>query len=385
MKIIKIAISDPTYMDSYQKLKNPNILFDPIISVMGKHIYETSNIFEIVSVNNSDENDNKKSYLSEEIESEINKEGIRVLEKLFNQNEFLKLIKNLKENINSFIPGKALPQAIEQLENNLLLTYCALKIKNFFDVDLKGIVESLNNIIRKEVTYIEGYKREKSGKTQDEEESINDTINSSSKRLLLQIGIIKQILDNCIKNYNEARSFITDENTNETNPNFVNCGKYIEVIKEILKIYSFSFDKSNDNDNVINALENLSKNIGFFLNNEKEIDNNYFNLKKNNEANNIKGNNSQVKNLNNNNDTDNNSIMTKITNDLINLLRKNLDNYKICDCICSVLSKFCKKNLEICDLLVKLGCPRYLLSIIENSNNANLTKKGLDLLMFFLL
>lgn len=390
MKIVALAITDPIFLDKYQKAKTPNMLFDPIISVMAKHIYETSNIFEIVSIQNqsdiSSSKNNNNLFLSEELESEISKEGVKILEKLVDQAEFLKLIKTLKEIISSFAPAKALPQTIEQLENNLLLTFCVLKVKNFFNTDLKGIVECLKNIIKKEVGFIEAFKKEKSGKTQaEDEESIKDSIKSSSKRILLQIGIMKLILDNCIRNYNEARSFISSENANESNPNFVNCAKYLGVVKDIVKVYLEFFDKSNDTDNIVNVLDNLAKNVGFVLNNESEVDNNALELRKNNENshnyNSSFKNNVYLKDANNNvNNKSDGGVLVLITNNLINLLRKNIDFDKISDTVCSVFLSFCKKKLEICDVLVKSGCPRLLLSIIEISNNSDLARKSLELL-----
>jgi len=345
---------------------------------MAKHIYETSNIFEIVSIvnHNSDSsiNNKKDSYLSEELETEISKEGVKILEKLVDQAEFLKLIKTLKEIVGNFTPAKALPQIIEQLENTLLLIFCVLKVKNFFNTDLKGITEALRNILKKEVGFIEAFKKEKSGKSQaEDEESIKDSIKSSSKRILLQIGIIKLILDNCIRNYNEARSFISAENANESNPNWVSCAKYLEVVKEIIKIYLEFFDKSNDTDNIVNMLNNLAKNISFVLNNEGEVDNN---SNSNTTLNSKKSNNDANNNINKNDG----GILVLISNNLINLLRKNIDYDSIGDTICSILSSFCKKKLEICDVLVKSGCPRLLLSIIEISNNSELARKALELL-----
>jgi HEPN domain-containing protein len=382
MKILSKAITDPIFMDKYHKSKTPNMLFDPIISVMAKHIYETSNIFEIVSIaNNFDSSEKNQLFLSEELESEISKEGVKIIEKLVDQAEFLKLIKTLKEIVGNFTPAKALPQNIEQLENNLLLTFCILKVKNFFNTDLKGIVDALKNILKKEVGFIEAYKKEKSGKSQaDEEESIKDNIKSSCKRMLLQIGIIKLIFNSCIKSYNEARSFITAENANESNPNFINCAKYFETVKEIIKIYLEFFDKSNDTDNITNILDNLVKNISFVLKNENEIDNNILEMKKNNnDAINV---NRYLKDANssNNNAKNDASILVLFTNNLINLLRKNVDYDKISDIICSIFLSFCKKKLEICDVLVKLGCPRLLLSIIEITNNSGLATKALELL-----
>jgi len=378
MKIVSTAVADPIFMDKYHKAKNPNFLFDPIISVMAKHIYETSNIFEIVSIEDHADSRDKKTFLLEELESEISREGVNILEKLVDNIEFLKLIKSLKEIINSFIPGKALPQIIEQLENNLLLTFCILKVKNFFNTDLKGIVEALKNILKKEVAFIEAYKKEKSGKTHDEEEAIKDNIKSSSKRILLQIGILNLIYDNSIKNYNEAKSLVTIENANQNNSNFINCGKYLEIIKDIIKIYLEFFDKSNDSNNLLNILSNFSKNVGFVLNNESEMDSGILELKKgiNNNDERIALGNNTASNANKNDG----SILVSITNNLINLLRKNIDFEKICDLICSMISQFCKKKLDICDVLVKSGCPRLLLLIIENSNNSNLAKKALDLL-----
>lgn len=388
MKILSIAVNDAIFMDKFYKMKNTNFLFDPIISVMAKHIYETSNIFEIVSLESSGNIEENKNVLSEELENEISNVGVKILEKLIDQMELLKIIKNLKDSIQAFDPAKVLPQNIEQLETSLLFIFCILKVKLFFNTDLSGIIDSLRNIIKKEVAFIEAYKKEQSGKSQEEEKYIKDNIKASSKRILLQIGIIKLILDNCIKNYQEVKSANANNQENTINPN---TNRYLDFINELVKVYLEFFEKSNDNDNILMFLDHLSKNSAFLLLNEEELNTKSIyegkkptkalgNAEKKN-SNNFNNNGVLLKNnqSNSNNRLDE-GIIEKITNNLINLLRKNVDCNRIGDIICSLFIKFSKKNLFICDILVKSGCPRLLLEIIENSSNSQLAKKALELL-----
>ena len=81
MKILYLAITDPIFMESYHKAKNINILFDPVISVMAKHIFETSNIFDIVIIENNNIN-KTENILSDELENKISEGGVKILEKL---------------------------------------------------------------------------------------------------------------------------------------------------------------------------------------------------------------------------------------------------------------------------------------------------------------
>ena len=372
MKILYLAITDPIFMESYHKAKNINILFDPVISVMAKHIFETSNIFDIVIIENNNIN-KTENILSDELENKISEGGVKILEKLLNQQELLKMIKNLKNSIHAFNPAKVQPQHIVQLEYYLLFTFCILKVKNFFNTELSSIIEALNLTFKKEVTYIECFKKEKSGNNNKEDEDlVNDNIKSSTKRILLLIGILKLIFDNCIELYNEVKN----SNVDLDKENFLNENlndKYLNLIKCVLKIYLEFFEKSNDTDNIVNFLENIKKNSLFLLVNEKNLNVNVepqtnYTRKK------------SVFIINEKKTDLEDSILYKITNNLIVLMRKNIDYDKISDIICSIFLNFCKKKIEICDMLVKSGCPRLLMGVIENTTDSDLVKRALELL-----
>lgn len=382
MKILSHAINDNYFLESFLKTNKIENLYIPTISVMAKHIYETSNVFSTVSLGGDKDN----QILLDDLEKQISNEGVKILEKLVSQQEIQKLIKNLKESITNFDPAKITPEKIEFLEFNLLFIFCVMKVKSFFNMDLKGIIESLSLILRKEVKYIEFYKREKSGNskaTKEEVEEINDNIKSFSKRILLQIGILKLIFNNLIKFYEQEKS----KNEEEENENNTKCDKFIEFAKDILKIYLEFFEKSNDIDNILNILGNLLKNSVFLSDQEIELNKNENILEeKNDSLLKNKMNSALAGKLNNNNKTNSNeSLLDKITINLVNLLRKNLEYELICSLICSILLNFAKKRLTICDILVKAGCPRLLLSIMDNSSDSELAQIALELIKLLII
>ena len=74
------------------------------------------------------------------------------------------------------------------------------------------------------------------------------------------------------------------------------------------------------------------------------------------------------------------SLIEKLVNTLINLLRKNTPEEELCICILKLFISLAKKKLESCNLFVKAGCPRILLQIIETSPNKKLIALALELL-----
>ena len=335
---------------------------------MAKHIYESSNILDVLNIedpNNKVMNNTESSPQNENTEKLISSYGIKILEKLIDEKEVLRIIKILRDSVNTYIPGKSPASHITELENALLFCYCILQIKNFFHTGLNDLIESLKSLIKKEVSYIENFKKDNLSK-EKKEEKFTDEIKSSNKRLFLQTSLVKLISENCMKYYEDSTKL---DNANKQNL------KNLTYLKEILKIILEFFDKSSDDDILLTLLGHLKENIEFLLNYESELNTQ--------ELIPVIGKNSAFSVFNVASKESNKfdeTIIEKITTNLINLFRKNLENPKISKEICTIFQSIAKKKPEICDLLVKAGCPRLLLTILENASDVELAKKALVLL-----
>ena len=75
------------------------------------------------------------------------------------------------------------------------------------------------------------------------------------------------------------------------------------------------------------------------------------------------------------------NIIEKYINSLINLIRKlDYEDEKIFYTIINTFITFTKEKKETCNFLVKSGCPRQLLLIMESTNNVQLISLGMELL-----
>ena len=75
------------------------------------------------------------------------------------------------------------------------------------------------------------------------------------------------------------------------------------------------------------------------------------------------------------------NIIEKYINSLINLIRKtDYEDEKLFSTIIKTFITFIKEKKERCNFLVKSGCPRQLLLIMESTNNIQLVSIGMELL-----
>jgi hypothetical protein len=388
LQILELIMQSKNFMENYfknlSKNSNSNLnLINPIISVMSRHLYETSTVLKVVSVN-SESNSSFKldrgntslnlasnfstytddSLPDEKLENNINSVGAALLEKLIDENEFKKHIKNFKDTVNSFNPSNSNIEAITNIEFNLLYFFAILKIKNYFSNGLSEILENLKLLIKKEISSIENFKRDKNN---EKNEKYSEIIQSSSKRLNLEIAILKLINENCTINFEESG-----------NEAFILHTK--EVLNTILEI----FEKSSDSSNLIDLLSHLQKNIEFLLENEINLSNcEVKNLNKptgimNNLKNFVNTNIKQGGKYENVKFED--SVIEKVTNVMMNLLRKNPDDESLAENIIKTFVQLSNKKPETPNCLVKAGCPRLLLQIVENTSNTKLGKNSLELI-----
>jgi hypothetical protein len=224
----------------------------------------------------------------------------------------------------------------------MLIVFCIIRIKNYFLTGLEDILDALKVLIKKEVTYIENFKKDKNS---EKEVKFAEIIQSSSRRLNLELAILKLFNESCIKNFEESRD-----------------DHYITPIRDIINLLLEIFDKSTDNINMIGLIIHIRNHINFIIDNESSFGATF------------------EKRINKFNNLTAESFLEKIINVLMNLLRKNPNDEELCESIILTLMEITKYKTDKCNIMVKSGCPRLLLQITENTNNSELTKNSLKLI-----
>lgn len=317
---------------------NPNFELNyvgAIVSVMSKAFFETSTVLKVVGSSEDKDNDlgENNMEVDEEVEKKINDKGCELLMRLVTPEEFLKQVKIFKSNAGSYKPGISSVDDILALEGNLFYQHCMLSTKQFFDLGLVDDLATLRDLIKKEISYIEQFKRDKANENNPKYKEITD---GSNKRLKVQLGVLKKIEDNTIKNYQETK----DE-------------KYVQPLKDITQTNLDIFDKSTDSKNLNDSLSQLRRNLQFIKDNEDTLK-----FGKATDA----------------------PVLEKYVNSIMNLFRKLTDDEELVDGIIKTFITFTKKKPESCNLLVKAGCPRLLLQVMENTQNNKLANNALELL-----
>lgn len=351
-------------MDIYKKDPKQYKIIESVVSVMARHLYESSNIFDVVNVINADGNKDEPKTdkpLDEETEKVIESYGIKILEALVDQAEVFRMLKVLKESSEKFVPGKSLPQAVVELEDALLFFYCMLKVKKYFEIIIREIIDIVKALIKKEVSYIENYKKDNLNE-QKKNEKYHDELKASTKRIKLQSGILQLISSECMN--------LHDEQAKADSQGAIKNNSNLTHLKTILKTFMEFFEKSSDEENINRILDHINKNIQFYLTYESDLNATEVETNKNAAFAKFQKGNSKFEE----------TIIEKLTSNLISLLRKNMDNPDISKNIMKILQAITKKKMEICDLLVKAGCPRLLMSILENTQDPEIAKHALLLL-----
>jgi hypothetical protein len=94
-------MSDGVFLESYYKQKVLNLV-NPIISVMSKHLYDSSTVLKVLL---SDEGSKEDTNADEALEVEVNILGAKLLERLIDANELKRMIKNVKSMFNPLVQG----------------------------------------------------------------------------------------------------------------------------------------------------------------------------------------------------------------------------------------------------------------------------------------
>ena len=345
----------------------------PVISVMTKHIYSTSSVLNVINLVGKI-GEKHEEPLQDKIEKEILDKGIKLLEKLVDLNELKRQIKLFKDSSSSFVP--AINNETTQLENSLLFFICILQVKAFFPLCLPEILEPLKALIKKEISFIESFKRDLNN---EKNPKYLEIVNVSSKRIRIELAILK-ILDN-----KSSDCFKENKDIGVSYP-------YANALKEINKFSNEILDKLTDTINLIDMINHLNNNLEFLLENESSI-NEAINFKPKESftqgqvskiKNIVSGATNSVLNVFQEKKFDNvkfeDSLNEKLANTIINLLRKSVTEDDLCIPIMSLLIKLINLKSDISNVYVKAGCPRILLQIIDCNFNNNLIALALELL-----
>ena len=299
MKLLDIFLTDE-YIYEYLNEKDSN-------KNQTHNIDYIDCIVNVITFNEIDILENKNN----NIEEEIKDLGNKLLEKLCNENYFINLLKEFCDNTKNFDPSKNNKEIVNTLEKNIKRITGIIELNNYFEKGANEVLNSLKNLIEKELKFIEFFKRDK---TNEKNPDFNNIIQNSSSRLFLELNLNFKLSTISIKKIN------------------------FEVFVLNLDIIFLFLGKSSDKKNIKYILNDLKSNYSFILNN-------ITNIKLPNEEN----------------------IIEKLININIALLRKMIEEDDLIFSVINNLIFLAEKNIIFCNNMVKAGCPRLLLQIIETS------------------
>ena len=269
---------------------------------------------------------------NDETEKKIIEKGSELLKKLIPMQEFLKEVKDFKGLSASFNPDGAKDDMKKKLHRALVYQNCALNVKEFFNAGNNDDFAAVRDLIRKEINYIEGFKRIKANESNPQFQEI---VSSSRKRLKLALGTLRKLEDQAKDNYSKYK----DE-------------KCKNLYKDIMELNNEIYDKSTDSPNLVDHLIQLHKNVPFVREKEKEIGNN-----KNGKP-----------------------ISENCVNSLLNLFRKAIGDDDLSDQVIKNLIAFAENKKDVCNNLVRSGCPRLLMQVLDNTQNRQVANDAVELL-----
>ena len=305
MKLLDIFISQENDInkDTTQKIK----YIDSIVNVM------TFNDLDI----NIDEKKKK-------IENEINLLGSQILEKLLDEEDFNKLLKDFCDTAEKYAPYANNKELTSTLENYIKRITGIIEVKNYFELGANLILTSLKTLVEKEIKHIEFYKKDK---TNEKNPDFYIILENTSSRILSELNLDLKL------------SKISQKKNN------------FEIYIKTLDIIFSTLTKSTDKKNTKYLLNNLKSDYSYIITNE-----------------------SNIKLPNNEN------IIQKIINVKISLLKKMVEEDDIVFTLLNNLLYLAQKNNNYCNHIIKAGAVRLLLQIIENSPNEQNVQIALELL-----
>ena len=263
--------------------------------------------------------------VSTKVEEEINEIGSNLIERLFEEQDLKKIVKDFCVNADSFEPYNIKnKEVVVNLEKLTKIMIGLMTVIKFYEEGAVDILKSLKNLIEKEVKYIEFYKIDKENQ---KKANFSKVLEESSNRLLFDLSLALKITE-----------------TSQKKSDY-------KIYVNALDILFLFLSKSSNNDNINLVLNYFNKNSRFILSEEPKI----FSTTKEN-------------------------ITEKETTTHTALLRKIIEEEEVIGNIIDNLTILAENKQGLCNTMVKGGCPRLLLQIMETSPYEENVEKALNLL-----
>ena len=309
----------PEFISTYLKEKDP--------TKVPTHALDFSECIVNVLTHQDNIGKNKKTErnVSPKVEEEIKEISSKITEKLYEEQNLKSIIKDFTLTADSFEPhnikNKEMVKNLETLTKKMV---GLMTVKKFYEIGAEDILKSLRNLIEKETKYIEFYKIDKENQ---KKKNYNEILEESSHRLLFELSLTLKIVETSQK---------------ELNYKFFTSG---------LNILFLFLSKSSNNDNINLVLNYFNKNSVFIIQESSKI---FEEIKEN--------------------------LPEKETTTHIALLRKIIEEEDVIGNIIDNLTILAEKKQNLCNTMVKGGCPRLLLQIMETSPYELNIQKALNLL-----
>ena len=353
------SIFKPLY--EKEKLNENSDLFNlelvtPIAIALTKHKFESLSQIKSISFSKNENSskvvqDSKKKTESLQ-EERINLLGGKVLERLVDSNELKKQLKLLRDTISSFKPDNYSIENLLGLENSLVTFMAFLENKSLFKNCYDDVLREVTALIKKEVAFIEQFKKK------DRKEEYDSVVTASTKRLLLSLGMVNKINEKCQIIYNDNKEELEEKN------------RILGGVKTTFDCYLDLFDKSTESKLLNSLLDKFKDDVGFMLEHASDLST------KNKEE-------KSVLNVFKAKKFDcqfEDNIIEKIIKSMINLWRKFPDDSDLCEKVIDLLNELVERDPDSSNSLVKNGCPKILISLLETNNKESLLKKALALM-----
>ncbi|MCQ2815881.1 MAG: hypothetical protein MJ252_01320 [archaeon] len=285
----------------------------------------------------TEEKEKEVEPFSEELEGKISDKGSDLLARLVSLEDFLKRLRAFENNVDKYKPGAAKEDELDTLREDVFFQQAMVTNKACFDAMLEKERPAITELIKKEVKWIEDFKRDSSN---EKKENFPDIVMASHDRLDEYLGLLKKMDDETIKQANAAS---TPEEKK----------KYAQKYKEIFATDCEVFDKSTDSKNIGQVVNQIKKNFPFIMANEAELKGPRPIDPKPTE---------------------------KVVNSLLKCFRNNITDEELDDDIIKGLIAIVTQQPSTCNTLVKGGCPRLLLQVTENTTNKVLADDALELM-----
>ena len=262
---------------------------------------------------------------SSKVEQEINEIGGKLIERLIDELDFKSLLKEFCSSADSFEPHNIKNKdTVTNLEKITKKMFGLMTVKKYYDLGAADVLKSLKNLVEKEAKYIEFYKRDKENQ---KKANFKKVLEESSNRLFLELCLALKIAE-----------------VSQDRLNYKNYAKALDILFTFLS-------KSSDNNNINLLLNYFNDNFKFIMAEDPKI------LSETRE-----------------------NIPEKMTTTNTALLRKMTEEEDVIGNIIDNLTLLGENKKILCNTMVKGGCPRLLLQIMETSPYEENVEKALHLL-----